>query len=54
MADQMDVGYVTQGEEGKQCKNCTEFTAHGDGSEEGECHEHPVTANGGCNKFNAK
>jgi len=54
MPDASDVQYNPQGEEGKQCKDCTEFTAHSDDAMKGDCHGHDVVAGGSCNFFSAK
>lgn len=48
-----DVKYDVNGQPGKQCKDCSEFTAHADDAAKGDCHGHEVVATGTCNFFHA-
>jgi hypothetical protein len=54
MPEENDVNYKIPGETGKCCSDCSEFKAHADDANKGECHGHEVVANGSCDYFNAK
>jgi len=47
-----DVGYTTNGESGKQCKDCKHLQAIDDNY--GNCFGHRVATSGSCNNFTAK
>jgi hypothetical protein len=49
MAD--DVGYVTQGPEGKTCADCTHFEPSPDDPAVGKCAGYDVQASASCNYF---
>ena len=54
MADEKDVHYKIPGEPGKCCSDCSEYAAHSDDAQKGDCHGHEVVANGHCDYFNLK